>query len=391
MGRGAASRAHAACVGPKRCSDRVLRDHGGEAATRRRLRASPRRGAAADRPFPAAGARCAEGLRVLDEHGFQALRIHLARWNRRSAVRLLATQRQSARHRFCARGWATAPSRGVLDPGILSLLLRLRSCRRDGLCRQYRVRSGPPWSRPCALRLHERSGRPPHRVVQYSLPGHGHRERAGALGCKPRHAASLATAGTGAMVRGGQPFCRGCAARSRAQRRADESGKIHRRWHAVKKTDLEMFDRSRRVLAALSLPCGERVGRGGWLYSEALAPHPIPSLWEREPTGFAGAISVELHCHWSNNPASAAAASQSLASSLIMAANSAGVLAMLSSPFSPSTCCTSVELRMRTTSSCKRAVIAGARFGGPSKPIQVRTGTKPGISSVMVGTFGSLA
>src|SRR5262249_16017593 len=67
-----------------------------------------------------------------------------------------------------------------------------------------------------------------------------------------------------------------CTARSRAQRRADESGKIHRRWHAVKKTELEMFDRSRRVLAALPLPCGERVGRGGWIYSETLALTPSP-------------------------------------------------------------------------------------------------------------------
>src|SRR5262249_10966576 len=198
---------------------------------------------------------------------------------------------------------------------------------------------------------------PRHRFVKTPRQGKGHRKGAGAREGKPRHAASLATAGTGAMVRGGQPFCRGCTARSRAQRRADESGKIHRRWHAVKKTELEMFDRSRRVLAALPLPCGERVERGGLDLFRDLSPHPIPSLWERESTGLVGAISVELHCHWSNNPASAAAASQSLASSLIMAANSAGVLAILSSPFSPSTCCTSAELRIRTTSSCKRAVI----------------------------------
>src|SRR5213082_3996873 len=34
MGRGAASRAYAACVGPKRCPDRVLRDDGRETAAR---------------------------------------------------------------------------------------------------------------------------------------------------------------------------------------------------------------------------------------------------------------------------------------------------------------------------------------------------------------------
>src|SRR5262245_4074152 len=122
-----------------------------------------------------------------------------------------------------------------------------------------------------------------------------------------------------------------------------------------------------------------------------LGETPPRELWEREPTEFVGAISGELHCHWSNNPAPAAAASQSLASSLIMAANSAGEFAILSSPFSPSTCCMSAELRIRTTSSCKRAVIGAGRFGGPSKPIQVRPGTKRGISSATVGTSGSFA
>ena len=49
-------------IGPERRPDRVLRHHGREAAPRRRVRAPPRRGAAAARSFPAAGARRAEGL-----------------------------------------------------------------------------------------------------------------------------------------------------------------------------------------------------------------------------------------------------------------------------------------------------------------------------------------
>ena len=91
------------------------------------------------------------------------------------------------------------------------------------------------------------------------------------------------------------------------------------------------------------------------------------------------------------HPALAAAASQILASSSIMAAKADGVLVMGSSPLSRRTRCASAELRMRTTSSCKRAAIAAGRSGGPSKPIQARPGTKPGISSAMVGTSGSFA
>jgi hypothetical protein len=37
------------------------------------------------------------------------------------------------------------------------------------------------------------------------------------------------------------------------------------------------------------------------------------------------------------------------------------------------------------------AVIAAGSSRGPSRPIQVRPGTKPGISSAMVGTSGSFA
>src|SRR5262245_21913983 len=51
-----------ACHGRKRSADRILREHGGEAAPRRRLCAAPRCGAAAARSLPAAGPGRAEGL-----------------------------------------------------------------------------------------------------------------------------------------------------------------------------------------------------------------------------------------------------------------------------------------------------------------------------------------
>ena len=101
-------------VGCERRADRILRDHGAQAAPHRRVRASPRRGAAAARSFPAAGARRAEGVRVLDEHGLSALGVHFARRQRGAAVRVPAAQGQSARHRLRpgrrARGCITPPS-----------------------------------------------------------------------------------------------------------------------------------------------------------------------------------------------------------------------------------------------------------------------------------------
>ena len=102
--------------GRQRCADRVLRHHGLEAAPRRLVRAPPRRGAAAARSFPTAGARRAEGLRVLDEHGLPAVGIHLARRQRRTAVRLPAAQGQPARHRICAGVRAAAASCRLCNP-----------------------------------------------------------------------------------------------------------------------------------------------------------------------------------------------------------------------------------------------------------------------------------
>src|SRR5262249_6797346 len=132
---------------------------------------------------------------------------------------------------------------------------------------------------------------------------------------------------------------------------------------------------------------GEGWGEGVRIYRETLTLHPTPLPMGEGADRVRG---IKQH-HCPNNPALAAAASQILASSSIMAANSEGVLAMVSRPLSPRTRCTSAELRMRTTSPCKRAVVAAGRSGGPSKPIQVRPGTKPGISSAMVGTSGSFA
>ena len=94
---------------------------------------------------------------------------------------------------------------------------------------------------PRALRLHARPGRTPHRAVQHPLPGDGHRERAGALGCERRDEAPLAASGAAAMVPGGEPVRRRRAARAGKEGRPHEPGEIHRRRHAVR-------DQSRKEL-----------------------------------------------------------------------------------------------------------------------------------------------
>src|SRR5262245_54856326 len=96
-----------------------------------------------------------------------------------------------------------------------------------------------------------------------------------------------------------------------------------------------------------------------------------------------------LYCG-ANKPAGTAASSQILESSRIMTANSAGELAITSSPFSPSTGTDSGAFRMRTISALYLAVIAAGRSGGPRNPTQARPGWKLGRTSAIVGTSGAL-
>ena len=74
MGGAAASGQDVACQRSGRRAARILRHHEREAATRHRVRAPSRRGAAAARPFPDSGAGRARATGILHGHGLPALR-----------------------------------------------------------------------------------------------------------------------------------------------------------------------------------------------------------------------------------------------------------------------------------------------------------------------------
>ena len=130
VGRAAVPGTDAPSQRSARRAARILRHHGEQAAARRFVQASPRRGAAAHRPFSAPGAGRAARTRILHGHGFSPVRIYRGRRQRRAVVRVSAAQGQSARHRVRARRRAAAASRRVQHSGIVSVLLCLRSRRR---------------------------------------------------------------------------------------------------------------------------------------------------------------------------------------------------------------------------------------------------------------------
>jgi len=72
-----------------------------------------------------------------------------------------------------------------------------------------------------------------------------------------------------------------------------------------------------------------------------------------------------------------------------MTENCSGVLAMTVIASSSILACTSGSLSDATSSSCRRAVVAGGSPAGPNRPNQDAGFSKPGSASPIEGTSGS--
>ena len=101
-------------------------------------------------------------------------------------------------------------------PGIVSLLLCLRSRLDMGFAENIEFGPGRHGPGHGAVRLYARSRRPPHRAVQHALSMHGYRGRAGALG---RFRSPASGAGSCRRARCGSPRRAVLPASSRASRR----------------------------------------------------------------------------------------------------------------------------------------------------------------------------